>query len=103
MKLRDFCNVWYQKHIQGRDPTVAEWRQWIWLSTFYVCTRDLFPDKDIPEDAEIIRMNSSDYTYQLELYVNYPQVLVHRAPDKNEIINTLEDLIWLTYRISRKY
>ena len=103
MRLREFCNVRYEKHIQHRDPTLNEWRQWIWLSTFYVCTRHMYQDKDIPENADVIRMNSANYEVQLELFINYPKILVRRAPDKNEILESMEDLVQLTYWISRQY
>lgn len=103
MKLRDFCNVFYQQKIQWKDVTMQEWRQWIWLSTFYVCTRHMYLDRDIPENADVIRMNSADFTIQLELFVNYPKILVHRAPDKNEILDSMEDLVWLSYWINREY
>jgi len=103
MKLREYTNYWYEKHIKGRDPTIGEWRQWIRLSTFYVCTRFMYLDKELNEDTDTIRMNSSDFTFQLELFVNYPKILVHRAPDKNEILESMEDLVWLSYWISREY
>ena len=103
MRLRDFCNVRYEKNIKHRDPTMNEWRQRVWLSTFYVCTRNLYLEKDLNEDSDVIRMNSSDYSVQLELFVNYPKILVRRAPDKNEILDSMEDLVWLSYWINREY
>lgn len=103
MSLREYCNMFYQKKIQWKDPTLMEWRQRVWLSTFYVCTRHMYLDKDISENVDVIRMNSANYEVQLELFVNYPKILVHRAPDKNEILENVEDLIWLTYRVSREY
>lgn len=103
MKLRDFCNVFYQKNIEWKDPTMNERRQWIWLSTFYVCTRHLYLEKDLNENSDVIRMNSYDYSVQLELFVNYPKILVRRAPDKNEILENIEDLVWLSYWINREY
>jgi hypothetical protein len=53
----------------------------------------MYLDRDIPENADVIRMNSADFTIQLELFVNYPKILVHRAPDKNEILESMEDLV----------
>lgn len=103
MRLREFCNVRYEKHIQHRDPTLNEWRQRVRLSTFYVCTRNMYLDKDIPENADVIRMNSANYEVQLELFINYPKILVRRAPDKNEILESMEDLVWLSYWISKDY
>ena len=93
----------YEKHIQHRDPTLNERRQWIWLSTFYVATRNLYLEKDLNENSDVIRMNSSDYSVQLELFIDYPKILVRRKPDKNEILENIEDLVWLTYRVSREY
>ena len=63
----------------------------------------MYLDKDIPENADVIRMNSANYEVQLELFINYPKILVRRAPDKNEILENMEDLIWLSYWISREY
>lgn len=103
MDLREFCNSRYKKNIQWRDPTLAEWRQWIWLSTFYVCTRFMYLDRSLNENSDVVRMNSADLTVQLELFVSYPKVLVNRAPDKNEILESIEDLLWLTYWLNRKY
>ena len=52
---------------------------------------------------EMYKLNLNDYSVQLELFVNYPKILVRRAPDKNEILESMEDLIWLTYWISKEY
>lgn len=63
----------------------------------------MYLDRSLNENSDVIRMNSADLTVQLELFVNYPKVLVNRAPDKNEILESLEDLVWLTYWLNRKY
>lgn len=63
----------------------------------------MYQDKDIPENADVIRMNSANYEVQLELFINYPKILVRRAPDKNEILESMEDLVWLSYRVSKEY
>jgi hypothetical protein len=63
----------------------------------------MYQDKDIPENADVIRMNSANYEVQLELFINYPKILVRRAPDKNEILESMEDLVWLSYWISKDY
>ena len=63
----------------------------------------MYIEKDINENTDVIRMNSANYEVQLELFVNYPKILVHRAPDKNEILESMEDLIWLSYRVSKEY
>jgi len=63
----------------------------------------MYLEKDINENTDVIRMNSANYEVQLELFVNYPKILVHRAPDKNEILESMEDLVWLSYWISKDY
>lgn len=107
MLFKDYLNRFYLEYI---NPDKDQWREgislskrlaWIWLSVFYTATRsdEWILCTELSPSVDFIKMRTKDSKIELEISTECWVVLASKSNWKKEIVDDLNTLIQLTYRM----